>query len=333
MSKGTKAFRIIISVLLGITMLFTLFTVAVAVVYIQRDYMEASYGIFVAGVDVTRDNHDDVLGDGTVFYDPVENVLTFENAEIEYDYSVVYSKVDLMVEFIGENKFVMAGEVVPVIHAANYKLSKNLVLLGEGSLTIEFNGECTDALGIYANNLRIETDITIAMPDCSNIANGIYCESSLILTGGANVTLDHGAAKYSTAVKARNNVDIETGSTLSVSTRPGSTELCRGLNVGGSLVVWENAVLNVSVDDAGATMSECIYVPGLLSVRDNAKVTALSKQAYGIECFGAVELNDGASISASSERDGSDILCYGAIVNYGGTVNGEVDALAGEYNK
>ena len=36
MSKGTKDFRIVVSILLGITMLFTAFFVAVAVVHIER---------------------------------------------------------------------------------------------------------------------------------------------------------------------------------------------------------------------------------------------------------------------------------------------------------
>ena len=331
MTKGTKAFRIIICILLGLTMLFSALFFALFVLYIEKDVMGAEYGINVAGVDVTRSNRKDILGDGTVSYDSSYNVLTFHNAEIEYDYSVVYSKIDLQIELLGENKFVMSGDRVPVIYASDYLLSKNLVFFGEGSLMIEFEGASTDASGIFAKDVRIETDITITMPDCENVVNGIYCEASLILSNSANVTVNNGAGKYSTAVKARNDVDIEHGSTLNVSARAGTTDMCRGLNVGGSLIVWDNASLNVSIDDESAQTSECISVPGLLGVRSNAQVTASAKKAYSIECYGSMELSDGAIVSASTEGEGVDLLCCGAIVNYGATVNSEMEVL-GEIN-
>ena len=171
------------------------------------------------------------------------------------------------------------------------------------------------------------------MPNCSNIANGIYSDGSITLSGGAAVTVNNGGGKYCTAVKARNNVDIEHGSTLNVAVSSGSADICRGLTVGGSLVVWDGASLNVSVDDEAAKMSECISVPGLLRVRDNAKVTASAKKAYGIECYGSMELNPESNVFASSEGEGADLFCCGAIVNYGATVNGEVEALGGVHSK
>jgi hypothetical protein len=333
MTKGTKIFRIIICILLGLTMLFSAFFAVVFVAFVEMEVVEKGYDIFVAGVEVNRDNEDDVLGDGTVYYDSAQNLLTFDHAEIEYDYSVIYSGVDLIVELIGENKFVLSGDVVPAIHVSRYMLSKDLKIIGEGSLSIEFKGTSTDALAIYARDLRIESDITITMPDCSNIANAIYSDASFVLSAGATVTVNNGAGAYCTAVKVRNNLDIEANSTLNVSARSGNAELCRGVHVGGSLVVWENATLNVSVDDREAKTSECINVSGLLRVKDHATVAASAKKACAVACYGAVELKDAASLSASSEGEGVDLLCYGAIVNYGATVNGEVEALAGIHNK
>lgn len=333
MTKGTKIFRIIISVLLGLTMLISTFFAAAMCLHIVRDIMGEAYGISVAGVEVTRDNREDVLGDGSVYYDSFNNILILDNAEIEYDYSVIYSRIDLMIQLVGENKFVMSGDYVPVIHASNYLLSKDLTFFGDGSLSIKFEGTSGDTTGIYAKNLRIESDISLELPNCTNIANGIYSDGSMILTSGAAVTVNNGSGKYSTAVKARNNLDIEHGSSLNVSIGPGSTDICRGLTVGGALVVWDDASLSVSVDDEAAKMSECINVAGLLSVRDNAKVVASAKKTYGIECHGSMELSLGASVSASSEGEGSDLLCYGAIINHGADINGETEALGGVHNK
>lgn len=332
MTKGTKIFRIIISTLLGLTMLFGAFFAFLLIVYIDRDFLNTEYGVTVAGVDVTRKNADDVLGDGTVSYDPYNSLLTLDNAEIRYDDTAIYSKIDLMIELVGENTFVMSGESVPVIYAGNYIMTQDLVFLGDGSLTVEFEGTCSDAMGIYAKNLKFETDVTVTLPDCANIVNGMYSEGNIMLMNGATVTIHNGAGKFSTAVKSCNNIQLETGTTLNVTVNPGTTDICKAFEVNGSLLLWDDAALRVSMDDAVAQTSKCISVSGLMSVGKNAKVTASAKKAYSIECYGSVELKSGASVSASTE-EGVDLLCYGAIVNYGAAVNGEVEALGGSYSK
>ncbi len=333
MTTGTKVFRIIVCVLLGITMLTSAFFAVLFVAYVEEKVIGEGYGINVAGIYVTGHNEDDILGDGTVYYNPSTNVLTFDNAEIRYDYVVIYSRTNLMIELIGENKFILSGDAVPVIYALEHKLSYDLTFIGDGSLSIEFENPCTDAVGIHAKNIRIETDITVTMPDCSNVVNGIYSEGFLSLANGATVTVNNGAGKYSTAVKALGNINIEMGSTLNITSRPGTTDICKGLNVGGSLIVWDDASLNVSVDDSSAPISECLNVAGLLSVGRNANVTASAKKVCSVECYGSIELNEGASLSASTEGEGVDILCYGSIVNYGATINAEVEVLGKIVNK
>lgn len=56
-------------------------------------------------------------------------------------------------------------------------------------------------------------------------------------------------------------------------------------------------------------------------------MTASAKNAPAIECFGAIEANKGATISAVSEKNDADIFCSGAVVNYGATIAGEIDAV------
>lgn len=333
MTKGTKVFRVIICILLGLTMLFGAFFSLLFVLHIEKDVMGAGYGIYVAGVRVTRNNEDDILGDGTVYYSAYNNVLTFDNATIDCNDTIVYSTTDLMIELLGENKMTMSGDYLTVIYVADHLLTKDLAFIGDGALTVELTGTSGSAMGIFAKDLRVETDISITMPDSVSICNGIYCEGALTITNGATVTVNNGSSAYSTAVKACNNVSVELGAALNVSIAPGTTELCRGLTVGGSLIVWDDATLNVTVDDQAAKTSECISVYGLLSVSDNARVTAAAKKAYGIECFGSVELGKDATISSLTEAEGVDMLCYGAIVNYGAEVNSEVEALGGIYSK
>jgi hypothetical protein len=332
MTKGTLIFRIIISSLLGLCIVCTALFSALFVAYLEEKVVQEEYGIFVAGVPVTRDNRKDILGDGTVSYSASKNLLTFENATIEYFDSVVYSKIDIKIELIGENKFIMSGETVPVLYAGDNVTTNDIAIFGDGSLTVEYTSKVNDSMGIFGDEIRIESDITITLPESANISNGIYSEGNLTISKGATVTIHSGAALYSTAVKASNNVNIETGATLNV-TNPGATELCRGMNVGGALIVWENATLNVDVDDQDAKTSECIRVYGFMGVKDNANVTVSSKKSAAIECYGAMDLADGATVSATTEGHGVDLFCYGAIVNHGATVNGEVEALGGVHNK
>ena len=60
---------------------------------------------------------------------------------------------------------------------------------------------------------------------------------------------------------------------------------------------------------------------------------ALKKINYGIECFGPIRLGKGASVTAEGAGEDVDIFCYGALVNCGATVKGEVVAIGGEHSK
>lgn len=44
-----------------------------------------AYDIWVKGIQITENNKADVLGDGTVSYDPETNTLTLDNAKINYE--------------------------------------------------------------------------------------------------------------------------------------------------------------------------------------------------------------------------------------------------------
>jgi hypothetical protein len=190
-------------------------------------------------------------------------------------------------------------------------------------------------MGIYARNLSVDSsDITVIMPDSStNISNGVCAEGSIFLRNGASVTVDNGPAKYSSGVKAYGNLNLETGTSLNVIARPGTTETCKGISVVGSLVMWDETALSVTIDDEAAAASECLNVLGSISLGKGATINASAKKVCSIEAFGAIELNEGATVTANTEGEGVDFLCYGAIADFGATVNGVVEALGGEFDK
>ena len=335
MTKGTKAFRIIICILLALTMIWSVLIALVIDKYIEdNDNAVEEYGIFVAGIPVTSENKDDILGDGTVFYDVYNNTLVLANATVEFDYTAIYSTSDLTIELIGDNKVISTNEVYCVgIHAADNNLAKNLTIGGEGSLTVEFPNSSKDSAGIFASELTIMSDVTVITPDCENSINGIICTSSLLIANNATVTVNNGAANYSSAVRVRGNAFLETGTALNVSVAPGTSGMCKGLSVSGILFIGDNTALDVAIDDGATDLGECIRVSGLMDIGSGATVKASAKNTNAIECFGTIEANEGAIISAVSENNDADLFCSGTVVDRGAEISGNVDALGGIHNR
>ena len=331
MTKGTKAFRIIICILLGLTMLFSAFFAVFFSLYFSKD----PYGIYVAGVSVNRSNEDDILGDGTVYYDSTNKMLTLNNATIESEDTVVYSMIDLHIQLIGENKVICTNEEYCVgIYAGNYNLNKDLALVGDGSLTIEFPNAKVDAAGLSAADLTVGADLTIITPDCENAVHGIICDSSLIIVNKANVTVHSGASpKYTSAVRVRGNVLMEEGTTLNASVKSGTSGICKGLTVNGDLVLGKDSAIDVSIDDGATDLGECIRVSGLMEIGIGSTVTASAKNAPAIECFGSIEANKDATVSATSDQNDAGIFCSGAVINRGVEIDGEIDAIGGVHNR
>ena len=330
MTKGTKIFRVAVCVLLGLIILWGAFMTLVGVFFAKTYIHREDYGIWVTGVSVTRDNEDDILGDGTVSYNASTNTLTFQNALIESDHAIVGSEIDLRIKLVGENKFICKdAEYMPAIYAADSYLNKDLSFEGDGSLTIEFRNVGDSMQGILAANVTVGSDLTLIMGDCATISNGIVCDSSLILADNATVTVQGGAATHSAAVRVRGNAYLEEGTALNISVKSGSVESCKGLSINGDLTLGKNTDLTVTSDDETAAVSECVRVTGFMDVEVGAKVTASAKKTPAIECYGSMELNRNAVVTAITAAEGADVLCYGAVVNLGATVEAEVDAFGG----
>ena len=331
MKKETKKFRVIISILLALTMIISAFFVFVFCV----DFEKSPYGIYVAGIAISRSNDEDILGDGTVYYDDSNNVLTFNNATIEYEDTVVYSTIDLHIQLIGENKIICTDEEYGIgIYAGDSHLNKDLAILGDGSLTIEFPNAGGEAAGISAANLTIASDRTVKTPDCEKAVNGIVCASSLMVINKATVTVNNGAAtKFSSAVRVRGNAFFEEGTTLKTATNPGTIEICKGLTINGDLFLGKETTIEVSIDDSNTDQGECIRVSGLMEIGVGSTVAASAKNASAIECLGTIEANKGATVSAKSDNNDADIFCSGAVVNHGAEINAEIDAIGGVNNR
>ena len=334
MTKGTLIFRIVISVLLVATVLLAGFT-AVGLMFYAKNYVHQSgFGFFVNGIEVTRENMNDVFGDGTVWYTSGDNMLHFKNANIVCDNAAIYSKVDLHVELIGENRFLCKDQSrVFSIYAANYDLAKDLVIMGDGSLTIDYENVTDSAMGIFAEDLSVLSNITVNAPSCTEMSYGIVCTSSMRVEDGAGITINNGSAKHTVGINVRGNLIVHEDAVINVTSAPGAAETGRGLALDGDLILRNRATVNVSIDDENVVLGECIRVNGVIDADPDAKITASSQKAAAIECLGSVRLNKGVTITANTDGEGADFMCYGAIVHYGAIINGEVEAVCGVQSK
>ncbi len=334
MTKGTKIFRISICVLLALTMLWSAIWGAAFIFLGKNLVLTAVYDIYVAGKLVNAFNADDILGDGTVYYDVFNNILTFDNATIESEDWPLYSKKDLNIVLIGENKFVChQKEYSAGIYAGDNNLGKDLAITGDGSLTIEIPDKCGEAVGVFASKLTVTADVIVKTPDCENKVHGIVCDSSLLVAEKASIVVNNGAAKNGAGVRVRGNALFEEGTALKVSVNPGTTEICKGLSVSGDVFLGKDTSLEVFVDDEATDRGECIRVSGLMDLGIGSTVTASAKNSHAIECFGAIEAKNGSAISAVSDKKDSDIFCSGSVVNYGAEIDAEIDALGGIHKK
>ena len=97
------------------------------------------YDLLIGGVAVTEENMADVLGDGTVSFDPYRYILTLNNAHINVtkgNYGI-RSKTHLTLKLVGENSVSCSG--VYGIHSTD-----DMTVIGDGSLTVTAND-----VGIY----------------------------------------------------------------------------------------------------------------------------------------------------------------------------------------
>ncbi len=176
------------------------------------------YNLWVGGVRVTDDNKDDVLGDGTVSYDPVSGTLTLVNATIpgEYNDFKIYSGVsNLTIVPIGNN-VIADGSVYGIF------------TYDDGNLKITGNG----TLDVSADIRSIHSDGTLTIENASVVAksNGAYSINS-----DGNMTIENASVD----AKSNGYYSINSDSVLTITNSYVSAESNNCPIYGNSLVLGE----------------------------------------------------------------------------------------------
>lgn len=79
--------------------------------YNRFEIIPTPYHFDVNGASVNRLNYTDILGDSTAYYDPINNILTLDNANITSNFSGLSIHDDLIVKLIGNNSFTCSSGI------------------------------------------------------------------------------------------------------------------------------------------------------------------------------------------------------------------------------
>ncbi len=149
-----------------------------------------SYDLYVKGIQVTSSNCDDILGDGTVTYDPVGNKLTLNNATINSATQCIRSKIaGLHIILKGTNT--MSSQ--QYTYGIWLEESDGVVIEGDGTLIMNALsiGYFTKSSSVVSTTIK---DCTIRMPNPNSgmIQNedydvGLTIDNANIYIGGGYI--------------------------------------------------------------------------------------------------------------------------------------------------
>lgn len=246
------------------------------------------YDLWVGGTRVTSSNKDDVLGDGTVSFDPERNILTLNNASISNSsYGIKAEGIDLIINAIGENTVNVDYDGI--------KVTGKLSITG-GTITSHGANR-----GIYADSLEVSGGTVTA----SGGKHGIEGKS-LTFSGGKVIA----TASSGSAVKAE-NISIDDSCKI---TKPVGGEICgetgnMWIGTSGSIaqeVVIDSAAAPVS--EYTITISDSIQHGTVASDVEKAKagdtvtLTVTPAEGYELDSITVTD-NKGASIELTKVDD------------------------------
>ena len=302
----------------------------VTTVNITLEGEEGLYDVWVAGVQVSEENRDDVLGDGKVRFDPSTNTLTLDGAE----FSAVEPRTGALILAQDLDLTVKGSASLEAEDAALgiYSLNSSLTLDGkftlktggaslfsdkdltvkDGSITAESSWKDAPCVKVKGNITLTKGELSFTGPGA-----GILCEGSFTMEEEAVVTAiataidcdseltQYGLSAESVAVK---------GGDLTAKGYTGGIFGAKGLSVSGGIVAAEgrnygilvaegalevlNAAQRVTADgdgDDGAILASSISLDSLVGVKEPA---------------GGMVGNDGRHIT---EKDGSSIAKHAVI--------------------
>ena len=210
-----------------------------------------SYTPWVGGVQVTSENADDVLGDGTVSYDSDTKTLTLNNANISgtYEYqpwyeAMIYSAMgDLTINLIGNNTLKSTNTYADGIDAAG---GCNVTVTGRGTLTIDtaYYGFYIGSYDVAGGDLIFDST-TVTVKDTQ--AAGIWVNHDITMTD-STVSVTKTNDSYNGIVSNIDGTITVTNSNVSVNTKMSAIHM-GNTDASNHRLVFNSGTLTISSSD------------------------------------------------------------------------------------
>lgn len=199
----------------------------VATVFADEVENNSVYELWVGSVQVTDENANDVLGDGTVSYDADTNTLTLNNANItsETEYKEgrmagIYSKEELSILLKGEENVVTALGTTK--YSRGIYVDGSLYISGSGTLKVNAGAVTSeqndaDSVGIFTTGQLSISEVyvlanggrAIATDEYAAYSNGVYTDGGIDISFGGGLIATgneaYGLYAYSTGIDAYGN--------------------------------------------------------------------------------------------------------------------------------
>ena len=261
-----------------------------------------SYGVTVAGVDVTSENADDVLNNGTVKYSPDTNALHLTNATINgVDDVAISADGNLWIQLEGNNTCIGSIQT-----GGDLKINGLGTVLDVGSFddfdatltvtTTKNNHRCIDSNGsieVYGAALKLTaTDPLTKATSCGEGTHFTISGSYVDATGPrSGISCDHGTIKITNSTviaEGTYGIDANSGGSIEIS---GSTVSLNGTDAFGAYantMTVEDSDVSVSTD---SYTCNSMYILITLTIKNSA-FTSQSPN-YGL-CAGNIVVDDSA---------------------------------------
>ena len=265
------------------------------------------YELWIGGMQVTGGNAQDVFGNGTVSYDPDQNILTLNNYSYTGGGTTSISNATigdtclgykgsetLTIQLLGTNSLTFNGR--STFSSGIYIQGANLVIEGSGSLTVDVAGTMPDGAGYYRS-------FSICVVEMGDKGGTMTINGGTITTTGDAINIANVRdATHGSSIGLSAETLIVNGGSLTA--RGGDVNLTGGKNIYASScgisVPYNKLTIN-----GGSVTASC----------GTARITA----GEGSEGMHAMSykpiLGDSVTAQVSLNKDGSNMIAYDASVS------------------
>lgn len=263
-----------------------------------------AYDVWVAGTQVSDDNAGDVLGDGTVSYDPASQTLALNSATIVYQENAgdnakgaIMFDGDLTIVLKGDNRITSVTSGISCNGAGELTIRGDQLTIESTSYGIEGVDDTGRDITVSGAKLTIEVDTMSGFT-----AAGIQAAGLLSIADGAVLDIT-GATDEAAALIGNGGISI-VGSTVSARIAAAGAYGV-GVILSDRDITIDNSIVDVHADHAYnfgiLAGNDLIPSEGTITIKNNSQVTVSAASGIAVHTMvGDVVIEDSKVVATSS---------------------------------